>query len=103
MATSTSRSSPGVKTGSEEKFSWNALTPANVPAGARISAGKSGSVARSLPASADSVVNCVPVTCMPSPESPAKRMTIASRSSIDLAPVATPSGISVGLLARPGH
>src|SRR5712692_4147621 len=34
----------------------------------------------SLPANTDSVVNCIPVTCMPSPESPAKRMTTFSRS-----------------------
>ncbi len=31
------------------KCSWNAETPGRVPAGARISAGKSGSVDRSLP------------------------------------------------------
>src|SRR5437867_3143174 len=84
MATRTSRSSPGVNTSFEEKLSWKALTPASVPAGARISAGKSGRVARSLPASADSVVNCMPVTCMPSPESPAKRMTTVSRVSTRL-------------------
>ena len=41
--------------------------------GARISAGKSGSVEMSLPRSAVSDVNCEPVSCMPSPESPAKR------------------------------
>jgi hypothetical protein len=34
----------------------------------------------SLPAIADVVVNCVPVTCMPSPESPAKRITTLSSS-----------------------
>src|SRR6185295_8406526 len=54
---------------------WKADTPGRVPAGARISAGKSGSVDRSLPNSAEVLVNCVPVSCMPSPESPAKRMT----------------------------
>ena len=32
-----------------EMWTWNADTPASVPAGARISAGKSGKVARSLP------------------------------------------------------
>src|SRR5947199_7206930 len=97
MATRTSRSSPGVKTSCEEKLSWKALTPASVPAGARISAGKSGRVARSLPASADSVVNCMPVTCMPSPESPAKRMTTVSRASTGLRGVAAPSSIGVKL------
>ena len=45
-----------------------------MPAGARISAGKSGSVLMSLPTRADVSVNCVPASCMPSPESPAKRI-----------------------------
>ena len=40
------------------------------PAGARISAGKSGSVERSLPRSAVSLAKRPPVSCMPSPESP---------------------------------
>src|SRR5947209_6706774 len=97
MATRTSRSSPGVNTSFEEKLSWKALTPASVPAGARISAGKSGRVARSLPASADSVVNCMPVTCMPSPESPAKRMTTVSRVSTRLRGLVTPSSIGLNL------
>src|SRR5438445_5158901 len=57
----------------EEKWIWNPDTPASVPAGARISAGKSGSVLMSLPTSADVSVNCVPANCMPSPLSPAKR------------------------------
>ena len=48
---------------------------------ARISAGKSGNVAMSLPTRADVLVNCVPANCMPSPESPQKR-TVASSSSI---------------------
>ena len=52
-----------------------------MPAGARISAGKSGNVAKSLPASAVSCVNWLPVTCIPSPESPAKRITTESRVS----------------------
>src|SRR5213082_1392808 len=56
-----------------EKWIWNPLTPASVPAGARISAGKSGSVLMSLPISADVSVNCIPANCIPSPESPAKR------------------------------
>src|SRR4051812_40782141 len=57
---------------------WKAETPGRVPAGARISAGKSGRVDRSLPTSAEVLVNWVPVSCMPSPESPAKRMTTSS-------------------------
>src|SRR5262245_34422958 len=107
MATRTSRSSPGVNTCSAAKWSWNALTPARVPAGARISAGKSGSVARSFPASADSAVNWDPVTCMPSPESPAKRMTTPRRDSTRLATPDEPSDISnlpeqVYRASRPG-
>ena len=42
---------------------------------ARLSAGKFGCVARSLPNAAASEVKRSPVSCMPSPESPAKRMT----------------------------
>ena len=53
-----------------------------MPAGARISAGKSGKVARSLPNSAAVLVNWLPVICMPSPESPAKRMTALSSVSL---------------------
>ena len=63
-----------------EKRSWNALTPGSVPAGARISAGKSGNVAMSLPISAVVRVNWSPVSCMPSPESPANRITTWSSS-----------------------
>ncbi len=51
-----------------------------VPCGARISAGKLGRVARSLPNAAASEVKRSPVSCMPSPESPAKRIT--TRSSL---------------------
>ena len=54
-----------------------------VPWGARISAGKLGSVDRSLPKVAASWVNRSPVSCMPSPESPAKRMTTRSTSVTD--------------------
>src|SRR5260370_273764 len=78
IATNTLGSSPAVKTSRLEKLIWKPLTPAKVPAGARISAGKSGSVAISLPASADSAVNCIPASCMPSPESPQKRTTTLS-------------------------
>ena len=52
--------------------------PGSVPWGARISAGKLGSVTRSLPNAADSWVNRSPVSCMPSPESPANRMITRS-------------------------
>src|ERR1700722_3630371 len=52
IATSTFGASPGVRMSREAKWIWNADTPASVPAGARISAGKFGSVARSLPITA---------------------------------------------------
>src|SRR5436190_21676014 len=58
----------------EEKWIWNPDTPAKVPAGARISAGKSGSVLMSLPTRALVSVNCVPANCIPSPLSPQNRM-----------------------------
>ena len=74
MATSTAGASPGVVMSWSEMCTWNADTPASVPAGARISAGNSGSVDRSLPNTALADVNRSPVSCMPSPESPAKRM-----------------------------
>jgi hypothetical protein len=48
IATSTSGASPGVRMSWSAKCSWKP-TPGQVPAGARISAGKSGSVDRSLP------------------------------------------------------
>ena len=80
IATSTSGASPAVSIAVDPKLIWNAETPNSVPCGARISAGKSGNVARSLPASAVERVNCPPVSCIPSPESPAKRTTTASGS-----------------------
>ena len=49
IATSTLGESPGVEMSWSEMCTWNDDTPAIVPAGARISAGKLGSVARSLP------------------------------------------------------
>src|SRR6185503_4225468 len=64
-----------------EKFNWKPLTPGKLPAGARISAGKSGKVEMSLPTTAEVFVNWVPVNCMPSPESPAKRIVTVSTSS----------------------
>src|SRR5881275_550296 len=73
MATSTFGASPGVRMSKSAKWSWKPETPGSEPAGARISAGKSGSVEMSFPRSAVSEVNCEPVSCMPSPESPAKR------------------------------
>jgi hypothetical protein len=81
IATSTSKSSPDVMIRLAPKLIWNDETPNVVPTGARISAGKSGNVARSLPASAVASVNCPPVNCMPSPLSPAKRTTAVSNSS----------------------
>ena len=49
---STSGWSPAVSIAVDPKLIWKADTPKVVPCGARISAGKSGKVARSLPASA---------------------------------------------------
>src|SRR5437879_4491704 len=43
----------------------------------------------SLPTIADVLVDCVPVNCMPSPESPAKRIVTVSNSSIGLSMVST--------------
>src|SRR3954464_854500 len=83
IATSTSGASPGVRMSRDAKWIWNADTPATVPAGARISAGKSGSVARSLPKIAVASVNRLPASCIPSPESPAMRTTTRSRVSLD--------------------
>ena len=74
IATRTFGASPGVRMSWSEKWIWKPETPGSEPAGARISAGKSGSVERSLPSSAVSLVKRDPVSCMPSPESPAKRM-----------------------------
>ena len=81
MATRTSAWSPGVVMSEDPNWIWKAETPWTVPAGARISAGKSGRVARSFPSTAVALVNRSPVSCMPSPESPANRMTTCSFSS----------------------
>ena len=80
IAISTSAWSPGVVMSVEANWIWNADTPCTVPAGARISAGKSGRVARSLPRTAVALVKRSPVSCIPSPESPANRTTMRSRS-----------------------
>src|SRR6478735_8478143 len=80
IATSTSGASPGVSTSWSAKCSWKLETPGRVPWGARISAGKFGSVDRSLPIAAVSLVKRSPVSCIPSPESPANRIT--TRSSV---------------------
>jgi hypothetical protein len=82
IATSTSGSSPGVRMSWSAKWIWNAETPASVPAGARISAGKLGSVAKSLPCWAVAAMNRLPASCMPSPESPAKRTITRRRCRI---------------------
>ena len=80
IATRTSGWSPGVWMSDDEKLIWKPDTPGSEPAGARISAGKSGSVLMSLPKTAAVRVNCVPVSCIPSPESPANRMVTRSSS-----------------------
>jgi hypothetical protein len=87
IATSTFGESPGVTMSWSEMWTWKDETPAIVPAGARISAGKFGSVARSLPNAADSSVKRSPTSCMPSPESPAKRITTRSSVSTSRADV----------------
>ena len=81
IATRTFGMSPGVRISWSEMCTWNEDTPAMVPAGARISAGKFGIVARSLPKAALTSVKRSPASCMPSPESPAKRMTTSSIAS----------------------
>ncbi len=81
IATSTSHSSPGVKIGSVLMRNWKPLTPGSVPIGARISAGKSGNVARSRPNSALLLVNWLPVNCIPSPLSPANFITTSANVS----------------------
>src|SRR3954468_12940198 len=82
IAMSTLGVSPGVRMSRAAKWIWKAETPATVPAGARISAGKSGSVARSLPNTAVASVKRLPASCIPSPESPAIRTTTRSRVSL---------------------
>ena len=81
ITTSTSGASPGVMMSWSAKCSWKLETPGRVPVGARISAGKFGRVDRSLPKDAVSLVNRLPVSCMPSPESPASRMTTRSSAT----------------------
>ena len=98
IATSTFGWSPGVKMSWSAKWTWKPETPGSEPAGARISAGKSGSVARSFPISAVSLVNRSPVSCMPSPESPAKRMITRSSRSTGL----ELTGLGYALLAEKG-
>ena len=51
-----------------------------MPTGARISAGKSGKTLTSLPKIAEVSVIWVPANCIPSPESPQKRITTSSSS-----------------------
>src|SRR5689334_21034792 len=93
MATSTLGVSPGVTMSWSEMCTWNDDTPAIVPAGARISAGKFGSVAKSLPKAAESSVNLSPTSCIPSPESPANLMT--TRSSVSAPRVEVASTVTV--------
>jgi hypothetical protein len=92
MATRTLGASPGVVMSWSEMWTWKAETPAMVPAGARISAGNSGRVARSLPRSALALVKRSPVSCIPSPESPANRMM--TRSISRASPDAVRSAVS---------
>ena len=79
IATRTNGASPGVRTSSSPKLTWNPLTPPSDPAGARISDGTSGSVRTTAPLMATMSANWLPATCIPSPESPANR-TVAERA-----------------------
>ena len=64
------------------------------PGGARISAGKSGSVLISLPIRAEVSVNCVPANCMPSPLSPQNRTVTEGREISGLRWPATATAVS---------
>ena len=99
IATSTSGESPAVRMSWSAKCTWKDETPGSVPCGARISAGKLGRVIRSLPKTADSWVNLSPVSCIPSPESPANRMI--TRSSC-LTCLVTPAASFVVAVSRGG-
>src|SRR5262245_52187244 len=98
MATRTLGASPGVRISKLAKWTWKLETPGSVPAGARISAGKFGKVEMSLPSWAISEVNRSPVSCMPSPESPAKRIT--TRSSWRICLLVTWTGLLEGTSVR---
>src|SRR4051812_20530796 len=91
IATRTFGWPPGVRISREAKWIWKAETPARVPAGALISAGKSGSVTRSFPIRAVTAANRFPASWMPSPESPANRTTTRSFSSRTLLTTETAS------------
>ena len=75
IATKTSARSPGALTLLGPICTWKPDTPLRDPCGARISAGKSGNVEIVFPSIALKSVKMVPVSCIPSPESPEKRMT----------------------------
>src|SRR5689334_15110604 len=103
IATRTFGMSPGVRISWSEMWTWNDETPAIVPASARISAGKFGIVARSLPNVALTSVKRSPTSCMPSPESPAKRITTRSRASGRLDEVVVVSAVTRPRFARAEH
>ena len=79
MATSTFGASPGVRMSWSEMWTWKAETPAKRPGRAPGSrpGSPAGSTGRCRTRRSTSV-NRSPVSCMPSPESPAKRMTTRS-------------------------
>ncbi len=101
IATSTLGWSPGVRMSWSEKWIWNPETPGSEPAGARISAGKSGSVERSFPRIAVSLVKRAPVSCIPSPESPANRITTRSSCSTGLVAI-TPCARYISVVRHRG-
>src|SRR5256885_8133492 len=70
MATRTLGESPGVEMSWSEMWTWKAETPATVPAGARISAGKAGVVGGLVPKAALTSVHRPPVSFMPAPGVP---------------------------------
>ena len=87
IATSTFGASPGVTMSWSEMCTWKADTPAIVPAGARISAGKFGQGREVVAERRRELVNRSPTSCMPSPESPANRITTWSSVSTPRADV----------------
>ncbi|GIU87861.1 MAG: hypothetical protein KatS3mg009_2376 [Acidimicrobiia bacterium] len=85
-----------------EMWTWNDETPAIVPAGARISAGKFGRVARSFPNAALSSVKRSPTSCIPSPESPANLITTRSSCWARSVGFATSVTVDLGFRGRTG-
>ena len=88
IATRTSGWSPGVRMSVDANWIWNAETPWTVPAGPGSRPGSPASSRGRCRAPRVALVNRSPVSCMPSPESPANRMTTRCFSSTCLVIVA---------------